>query len=126
MDEARKAMTETQGAEAAQRGYLLTGQSGFLENYHRDAAAALADLALFKSSTADNPSQQLRATILQNLLRQRFAALDRSLKRVPARPIVPSPPFAQALAEGRASMDAFGNSLYAAIGEETGLLRTRV
>jgi signal transduction histidine kinase/CheY-like chemotaxis protein/CHASE3 domain sensor protein len=126
MDEARQVMTEAQGAEAAQRGYLLTGQNAFLDSYHRDAAAALANLAVFRSSTLDNPSQQLRATALQDLLRQRFAALERSMMLGAARPIVPAPPLAQALAEGSASMEAFRRSLNAALGEETGLLRKRI
>jgi signal transduction histidine kinase/CheY-like chemotaxis protein len=126
MDDARQVMAEAQGAEAAQRGYLLTGQSGFLESYHREVAAALADIALFRSSTADNLSQQLRATTLQNLLRQRFAALDRAVMLGTAPPIVPSQPLAQDLAEGSTSMDAFRKSLNAALGEETGLLRARI
>jgi signal transduction histidine kinase/CheY-like chemotaxis protein/CHASE3 domain sensor protein len=126
MDEARKVMTEAQGAEAAQRGYLLTGQKGFLESYHREVTDALADLAAFRQSTADNPSQQLRATALQGLLRQRFAILDRSIMLNAAQRIVPSPPLEQVLAEGRASMDAFGGSLDSALAEETHLLRQRI
>ncbi len=126
MDEARKVLTEAEAAEAAQRGYLLTGQNRYLENYHRDVAAALADVAVFGSSTQDNPSQQLRATVLQNLLRQRFAALDRAIMPGAVGQGPRSLPLAQALAEGSASMDALRRSVNAAMADETSLLRSRI
>jgi signal transduction histidine kinase/CheY-like chemotaxis protein len=125
MDEVRKVMTEAQGAEAAQRGYLLTARNRYSEAYRRDVAAARADLAAFGRATRDNQSEQLRATSLQRLLEQRFAALDRTMMVAP-RARAPSAPLAQALAEGSIRMDAFRGNLNAALDEEAGLLHARI
>jgi signal transduction histidine kinase/CheY-like chemotaxis protein len=126
IDHVQRVLTDAQAAESAQRGYLLTGQDRFLDPYRRNVTAALSDLAVFRSSTKDNPSQQLRAATLQNLLQQRFAELDRTLTIGSARAISPSTPLARALYESSASMDALRTNLDTALAEEAALLRMRI
>jgi signal transduction histidine kinase/DNA-binding NarL/FixJ family response regulator/CHASE3 domain sensor protein len=125
MDQVQKVSTDAHAAESAQRGFLLTRQNSFLEPYRRNVDAALADLEVFKARTNDNPSQQLRAATLQNLLQQRFAALKRTLV-VGTGSIVLAKPLSEALLAGNTSMVELRRGLNAALAEETGLLRARI
>jgi methyl-accepting chemotaxis protein len=63
-------------AETGERGYLLTGEEGFLEPYQ--AGLQVLDVAMLDATklTADNPNQQARLRTLTDLtkrLRDRFA-----------------------------------------------------
>jgi methyl-accepting chemotaxis protein len=63
-------------AETSQRGYLVTGDTGFLAPGHgalADVQQALGDL---RRLTADNPVQQARLDTLDSELAERFRMLD--------------------------------------------------
>jgi len=53
-----------QDSERAQRGYLLTGDRGFLESHRAEAARAGQLLMNLRKLTADNPEQQRRIRVL--------------------------------------------------------------
>jgi signal transduction histidine kinase/DNA-binding response OmpR family regulator len=67
-------------ADAAQRGYLLTGEGHYLGE--RDAALAkgAANVQHLKSATADNPAQQKRLAELEVALAQRIAIMGENAR----------------------------------------------
>ena len=77
--QALQAIAEINGAvsaaESAQRGYLLSGSETFLTD--RDHAIAKANDAAqrVKQLTTDNPAQQLRMPVLEEMVIQRFAIM---------------------------------------------------
>ncbi|MGA8145860.1 MAG: PAS domain S-box protein [Candidatus Acidiferrales bacterium] len=66
-------------AETGQRGYVLTGDEAYLQPY-RDALKGLDQSTYaLKELTADNPAQQKRVQILEPLIEQKLAELQRSI-----------------------------------------------
>jgi len=63
-------------AETGERGYLLTGDAGFLAPFRGGAAAVGPRLASLRQLTADNPRQQRRLDALEPLARAELAQLD--------------------------------------------------
>src|SRR5262249_24342857 len=59
-------------AETGERGFLLAGEQRFLEPYNRALKATDTHLADIRVLTADNPAQQNRLTILQELAARRL------------------------------------------------------
>ena len=80
------------------------------------------DLARFKQLTSDNPAEQRRAGVLDELIRQRLATLDMSQAVNAPRD---SPEMVQAMTSGKARMDALRDEIGRGMTEEQGLLRTR-
>jgi signal transduction histidine kinase len=67
-------------AETGQRGYLITGDTAYLDPFRgasRDVTDRLAEL---RRLTADNPLQQRRLDTLEDLERRRFATLDARIR----------------------------------------------
>ncbi len=73
-------LSALQDAEAGQRGYLITGDAGYLEPFRRGSAAARTELAKLRSLTRDNPGQQQNLTQLGGLVDQRLAILQAGLQ----------------------------------------------
>ncbi|MBL4615078.1 MAG: CHASE3 domain-containing protein, partial [Magnetovibrio sp.] len=67
-------------AETGQRGFLLTDQASYLEPYEIGTQEARAILQLLKEQTADNPVQQDRLTIVQNLMAKKFIELAHTIR----------------------------------------------
>jgi signal transduction histidine kinase len=63
-------------AETGERGYLLTGDAGFLAPFRSGAAAVGPRLASLRQLTADNPRQQRRLDALEPLARAELAQLE--------------------------------------------------
>ncbi|HXO15351.1 MAG TPA: CHASE3 domain-containing protein [Steroidobacteraceae bacterium] len=63
-------------AETGERGYLLTGDAGFLAPFRSGAAAVGPRLASLRQLTADNPRQQGRLDALEPLARAELAQLE--------------------------------------------------
>ena len=63
-------------AEAATRGYILTGRDSLRAEYTRAAAGPWAALAEARQLTVDNPIQQRRLAVLAPVLERRLAVLD--------------------------------------------------
>jgi PAS domain S-box-containing protein len=66
-------------AEAAQRGYLLTGQLKYLGPYQEGRAAAERNLTRIALLARDNPAQKQRLTEMQPLVAARFDELGRTI-----------------------------------------------
>jgi signal transduction histidine kinase/CheY-like chemotaxis protein len=69
------------GAESAQRGYLLTGDSRFLAPFDSDADNIVAHVDSLRRLVADNPPQVARTDTLATLLTTRIQRLRASLDR---------------------------------------------
>jgi signal transduction histidine kinase len=112
-------------AETGERGYIITGDTVFLDPYRgaeEDATSYVADL---RRLTADNPAQQARVDTLADLVHRRFATLnarietrrDHGFERVRADLVADG--------GGKPLMDS-ARAVLAAIGrEETRLLENR-
>jgi PAS domain S-box-containing protein len=66
-------------AESAQRGYFITGEGSFWEEYHKIISTLQANLARVRALTADNPAQQRRLDVLDPLIARRLALLEQLL-----------------------------------------------
>jgi len=66
-------------AESRQRGYLITGDKLYLDNYHQSLQQVEQHLQDLKALTIDNPAQQSRLQRLQILKERRIAALQKVL-----------------------------------------------
>src|SRR4051794_28983545 len=55
-------------AESVQRGYLLTGDTSFLDNYSASMQATLSGVKNLRQLTADNTNQQKRLDRLEPLI----------------------------------------------------------
>jgi PAS domain S-box-containing protein len=75
MDRVDRLMSVVKEAESSQRGYLLTGDEGYLVPYRAASEAAPALLSQLTQLTADNPSQQTRLKQLQPLIAERMDSL---------------------------------------------------
>ena len=105
-------------AETGQRGFLLTGNSEFLEPYN----GARADIAEYFNHvqllTADNPQQQKDFPLLESYLETKFKLIDRSIidkKRG-------IPPTVKGLIIGKEAMDSVRSVVARMIIRENDLL----
>lgn len=67
-------------AESAQRGYLLTGDRGFLKLVEDARADAETGITAVDVLTQDNPEQQQRIVLLRTQMKRRMAVLDDTLE----------------------------------------------
>ena len=111
-------------AETGQRGYIITGESRYLEPYN--AARDLVDQKLnsVRGLTSDNPIQQQRLQALEPLVDSKFAELQTVID------LRKTKGFAAASQEvltdkGKNTMDAIRKLVNAMVSEETGLLDKR-
>lgn len=65
-------MSTMKDAETGQRGYLLTGESAFLEPYNGSYERALQAANNMRNLTADNPAEQKNIAILKRILLKRL------------------------------------------------------
>jgi signal transduction histidine kinase/DNA-binding response OmpR family regulator/CHASE3 domain sensor protein len=65
-------MSTMKDAETGQRGYLLTGESAFLEPYNGSYERALQAANNMRNLTADNPAEQKNVAILKRILLKRL------------------------------------------------------
>jgi PAS domain S-box-containing protein len=107
-------------ALAAERGYLLTGSSTFLEPYETERTRAGSLLGTLKDQTSDNPLQTRRLQQLQASLGDLFRAFDRSN----AKPAANVDTSAEAIAT-KLTMDDIRDKLNQMRDEEQSLLKVR-
>ena len=67
-------------AESGERGYLLTGQPGFLAPYSVATNEIRTRLLNLRRLLADNPGQLRRLLIIDSLSRGKLAELDSAIK----------------------------------------------
>src|SRR5215468_10919533 len=73
-------LLELRRADAAQRGYLLTGKPEFLDVYRDAAQRLLPALATAKAATADDPARQQALTAYEPTLRAKLDELEESIR----------------------------------------------
>src|SRR3954451_608813 len=108
-------------AETAARGYVLTGQTEFLEPYQASEDGTTRDVARLVDLVRDNADQQARAKQVQALSAVRLA----TLKRVVANAGQGVPADLALLRQGKVEMDAVRAELTAMDDAETTLLQQR-
>ena len=72
--------TRLLGAESAQRGYLITGGQGELDQFHARAAEVMVPIDAVRMLTRDNPSQQRRIAEVERLARGRLEHLEATVR----------------------------------------------
>ncbi len=75
IEAAQSLLSEVQGAEAAERGYLITHDEAELTPYRRAVAALPAAGARLRVLVADNPGQSARAEVIDRIARARIGQL---------------------------------------------------
>ena len=71
-------------AESGQRGYLLTGQTGYLEPYYVAMRSWRTELDRLRNLTAENPSRQNDIAVLEQLTAAAISRLKATISRSPA------------------------------------------
>jgi len=123
-EEMRSILSDLGEAEAAQRGFLLTGDERYLEPYTRGVRALPGSFATLRRLMAASPEQHPRLTRLEALARRKLDELERAIaaRRRNA---------AEAMAiiatdEGRQVMDEMRATIDDMFAGETRLLHARV
>jgi signal transduction histidine kinase len=70
-------------AESGQRGYLLTGQTGYLEPYYVAMRSWRSELARLAKLTAGNPARQQDIADLERLTTAAISRLEQTIQRSP-------------------------------------------
>src|SRR5690606_13630339 len=82
------ALTLTREAEAAQRGFLLTGNDSFVAGYRQARDAVLPQVLELRALTRDNPQQQAALRPFEDAVRMRLDLLERVMQeRRSGRPV---------------------------------------
>lgn len=66
-------------AEAAQRGFLLTGRASFLEPYRSGRDSVTAELETLRRLVFDSPAQTQRSAVLEGMITRRLSGLESTL-----------------------------------------------
>src|SRR6476620_2229107 len=72
-------MSLAKDAETGQRGYLITGETSYLEPYNIALANIDKQVKTLEQLTADNPTQQARIPALKNRIADRLKILQEGL-----------------------------------------------
>jgi signal transduction histidine kinase len=120
-----QALSLVTDAETGQRGFLLTGQTSYLEPYDAAVTRLPPQLERIRRLTSDNPGQQARVDALERLSRQKLAELsatvatrERGNSREALRVVLSG--------EGKRVMDEIRATVDAMHAEEAQLLTDRV
>jgi signal transduction histidine kinase len=70
-------------AESAQRGYLLTGQAGYLEPYHVAMRSWRKQIDLLRELTVDDPKRQADIASLEGLTTAAVSRLEQTIRSSP-------------------------------------------
>lgn len=72
-------LSEVKDAETGQRGYVITGETRYLEPYQGARAVVDQKLKSLRELTADNPIQQQRLAVMELLVNSKFAELQETI-----------------------------------------------
>lgn len=75
IEKIHRILSELKDAESAQRGYLITGDSSFLETHHAVVVDLPQQIAELKDMTLDNPEQQRRIVVMEDMIDDRLHVL---------------------------------------------------
>jgi len=74
-------LSDVRDAQSAERGYIITGDEGYLEQYRFASASIPRSAEKLQQLVADNPGQQQRIKNLQGLIDERVAVLNDALRQ---------------------------------------------
>ena len=77
----RQLVSELQYAESGERGYVITGDEGYLELYRTSSQEVSGRLAKLKELVADNAAQLQKIEGLEALIAKRMAVLDEGVRQ---------------------------------------------
>jgi PAS domain S-box-containing protein len=66
-------------AESAQRGFVITGDSAYLDTYKKNTQLIAERLARFRKLTFDNPEQERRLTLLDSAIEGKLSEMQASI-----------------------------------------------
>ncbi len=117
-------MSALKDAETGQRGYLITGETRYLEPYQNARSVADQKLKQVRELTADNPNQQQRLIALEPLVDSKFAELQETISLRREKGFAPA---AQVVVtdRGKNAMDWIRKLVSDMEAEETSLLARR-
>lgn len=101
LEDLEKVISSLKDAETGQRGYLLTKDEEFLEDYHGATETVLVLIASIKNLSTENPEQQKNIAKLEKVTSKRLKLLDEVL----ALEMAGEPLDVAALVEGKDLMD---------------------
>lgn len=124
MDGLSSLLSHVTDSETGNRGYVITGDPGYLEPYLDAEDEAATQLAELERLVSDNPAQSARLAALEPLIASRFEA---SRRIVETRRLEGGPAASALVASGlgKAAHDAIRAGIAEMIGAEEALLRTR-
>ena len=70
-------LSAMESVESSYRGFVLTGNESFVEDYRAGVVSVEKDEAAFRNLTADNPEQQRRLPVLESLVGQKVQLGER-------------------------------------------------
>jgi signal transduction histidine kinase len=112
------------GAETGSRGYVITGDTRYLEPYREGGAKATSGLRTLERLVADNAPQRRRLDMLAPLIARRFAILDETIQ-LRTNSGLPAAATALAIDRGTAVMDSIRLVVDAMSADETARMRAR-
>jgi PAS domain S-box-containing protein len=77
----QRLLSDVKDAESAERGYIITGDQGYLDPYRSASADIPPRVEKLLQLTADNPTQQRRIKNLQGLVEKRMAVFNDALRQ---------------------------------------------
>ena len=72
-------LAQLSSAESGERGYIITGNTQYVDSFRLTIDSLNSDLGAIKQLTSDNPAQQQRLQTLQPLINQRSALLQKGI-----------------------------------------------
>lgn len=79
LDELRDSLTTLADAETGQRGYIITGETPYMEPYRAALASVHGHVDRVRASTADNQTQQRRLANLDEMVAARLGTLQEGI-----------------------------------------------
>lgn len=80
LEDIQACVTLTSDAEAAQRGYLLTGNEAFAAMFHQARFAVPAQMRSLRALTRDNPRQQAALRPFESMVQERLRMLEQVME----------------------------------------------
>jgi len=104
----RSLLLHTVETESAVRGYLLTGDRGFLASYEQSLAVVTETATRLRALVSDNRPQEARVSTIEQLVLRRTGRLFHSRgPSTPAEPAINEDTGAELMTRVRAEVDAF-------------------
>lgn len=121
VDKLEESISVAKDAETGQRGFLLTGQSDYLEPYNGSAEKVNVLMNELKQLLTDNPGQMEKLLVLEDVFRKRFTKLG---VLIDGRKLG-APIDINDLKEGKKNMDSLRSMVRQMVLTENNLLRER-